>query len=176
MSRYVHHVLCVFSFWISSPLRSQHAPQQQQLVDGGGRNDPRSRCGETRNREEVGIQHVQGQSCMRIHISVTCGWISPCYWCSRVPCSVHEADDLGAVRSGVPDRGPGARGPDRGAERHQEEIWEHAAIGPSAHQPLLQHGADAARAGRHVRWPQPEISRATSEASNWIKYLLYHLS
>ncbi|CAB1458051.1 unnamed protein product [Pleuronectes platessa] len=47
-------------------------------------------CGETRNSEEVGLQHIQ----------------------------VHEADDLGAVRSGIPDRGPGARGPDRGAERH----------------------------------------------------------
>lgn len=43
-----------------SALRSQHASQQQQLVDERGPNNPRRGCGKARNNEEVGSKHLQG--------------------------------------------------------------------------------------------------------------------
>lgn len=46
-------------------------------------------------------------------------------WCLTVcvlVAVVYKTNDLGALRPGFPDRGPGAGGPDRGAARHQEEI------------------------------------------------------
>jgi len=165
-------------------LRFQHAPQQQQLVNGDRRSDPRRGRGKARNDEEVGSQHLQGSygsvmmsvmmkyDYFMIHLCFRISKISKpspvCSWClcvSSVFCFflVYEANYLGAFRSGFPDRGPGARGPDRGAERHEEEIWECAAIGQSADQPLLQHGADPACTGGHLRWPQSEVSRAAGE-------------
>lgn len=35
---------------------------------------------------------------------------------------VYKTNDLRALRSGFPDRGPGAGGPDRGSEGHEKEI------------------------------------------------------
>lgn len=87
-------------------------------------------------------------------------------WCvSSFVVVVYKTNDLRAFWSGFPDCRPGAGGPDRGAERHQKEIWERAATGQSADQPLLQHGTDAACAGRHLCWSQPEIPGATGKIS-----------
>lgn len=76
---------------------------------------------------------------------------------------VYKANDLGAFWPRLPDCGPGAGGSDWGAERHQKEIWDGAAIGQSIDQPLLQHGADAACTGRYLRWSQPEVTRTSGE-------------
>lgn len=72
---------------------------------------------------------------------------------------VHEADVLGAVWSRLAHRGPRARGPDWRAARNQAEIRAHPETGAGADYSLLQCSADAAGAGRHVRWSEPEISR-----------------
>lgn len=97
-----------------------------------------------------------------VHVVSFFKWSSLCF---PLIALVYKTNDLWALRSGFSNRGSGDGGSNWGAERHEKEIWECAATGPSADQPLLQHGADAARSGRHLRWPQSKISRAEGETS-----------
>lgn len=160
------------SLWLCScvllsRLRLQHAPQQQQLLNNRWQ-EPRRRRGKARKYEEVGHQHLQGKAFFPLNSGIIKSAVRGRSVLSATVCVlvavVYKTNDLRALRPGFPDRGPGAGGPDRGAARHQEEIWERAAVSQSADQPLLQHGADAARAGWHLRWPESEITRTTGEA------------
>ncbi|XP_030329322.2 arfaptin-2 isoform X3 [Strigops habroptila] len=73
---------------------------------------------------------------------------------------VHEAAHLRAVWPRLPHGGPGAGDTDRAAAGDQAQVRERAAAGAGPHLPLLQPGADAARAGGRLCRPQPEVTGA----------------
>ena len=71
---------------------------------------------------------------------------------------VHQTDPVREAGPRLSDRGLGAGGPDRGAERQQEEVRERGEAGPDSGQSAVPDDADTEAAGRRLRRPQPQVA------------------
>lgn len=77
--------------------------------------------------------------------------------------AVYQTDPVREAGSRLKDRRLGVGGPDRTSARQQEKVPERDQAHADPGQSAVPDYSDTEAAGRRIRWPQPEVTRAPRE-------------